>query len=74
MSEFEFHIDEKVQAFVEGRILSRKDSRDRENEYLVEYDLGNGHKHRRWFPEHELDVPVDDAAVVTSNVVPFQAA
>lgn len=77
--DFEFELDEVVQACVEGRILARKDSSTRENEYLIEYDDGSGHRFRRWFPEREV-FTIDDEnndggdTAAADNVVPLRAA
>ncbi|MDF2809535.1 MAG: hypothetical protein K0S56_566 [Microvirga sp.] len=70
---FEFELDEHVQAVVEGRICGRKESTDRGREYVVATRTASGRCVYRTFSEDELDEPEGDEPN-SAEVIPLRAA
>jgi len=71
---FEFELDEKVQAIVEGRIVGRKDGVNRGNEYVIETTTASGRPIYRSFFETELDDPDEPHPVAAAEIIPLRAA
>ena len=71
---FEFELDERVQAVVEGRICGRQESTDRGKQYTVVTRSASGRPVYRTFSEDELDEPGDEPELDTAKVIPLTRA